>query len=78
MSEPNEVKQRRSTLNRPPVERLLFRLDDVAQALGIARRTLERERSAGRFAPADLTIGRSPLWKPETVREWIDAGGGLA
>ena len=30
---------------------LAWRLDAVAKALGISRRTLERERSAGRFPP---------------------------
>lgn len=59
----------------PLDDRLTLRLDDVAQALGIGRRTLERERSAGRFPPPDLHIGKAPLWKPETVRRWVDGGG---
>lgn len=58
-----------------PVERLALRLDEVAAALGIGRRTLERERSAGRFPPPDLTIGKAPLWSPETIRAWIERGG---
>jgi predicted DNA-binding transcriptional regulator AlpA len=55
--------------------RVAWRLGDVAAALGISRRTLERERSAGRFPPPDLTIGRMPLWRPETIRAWIEGGG---
>jgi predicted DNA-binding transcriptional regulator AlpA len=54
---------------------LTWRLSAVAKALGISRRALERERSAGRFPPPDLTIGRMPLWKPETIRQWIERGG---
>ena len=58
-----------------PVERLAFRLDEVAAALGISRRTLERERSAGRFPRPDLRVGKSPLWRPETIRHWVEGGG---
>jgi predicted DNA-binding transcriptional regulator AlpA len=55
--------------------RLAYRLAELATSLGISRRTLERERSAGRFPRPDLTIGKAPLWKPETIRRWIDSGG---
>ena len=55
--------------------RLVVRLDEVAESLGVSRRSIERERSAGRFPRPDLTIGRMPLWKPETIREWIERGG---
>ncbi len=33
----------------PPVDRMTLRLDEVAAALGVSRRVIERERSAGRF-----------------------------
>lgn len=56
-------------------ERLVYRLDEPAELLGVSRRTIERERSAGRFPKADLQIGKAPLWKPETIRRWVDAGG---
>lgn len=59
----------------PSVERMALRLDELAQALGISRRAIERERSAGRFPRPDLTIGRMPLWRPETIRQWIEGGG---
>jgi predicted DNA-binding transcriptional regulator AlpA len=69
-----------ATLNHEPstqtgVERLALRLDELATALGISRRAIERERSAGRFPRPDLTIGRMPLWRPETIREWLERGG---
>jgi predicted DNA-binding transcriptional regulator AlpA len=63
---------------RPPfaqIERLTLRLDDVATTLGVSRRAIERERSAGRFPRPDLTIGRMPLWRVETIRRWIEGGG---
>ncbi len=52
--------------------RLTLRLAEVAEALGISRWTLERERSAGRFPSPDLKIGKAPLWRPESIRAWID------
>ncbi|MFO0957428.1 MAG: helix-turn-helix domain-containing protein [Isosphaeraceae bacterium] len=62
-------------VERTPVDRLAYRLDELANALGISRRTLERERSAGRLPRPDLQIGRMPLWRPETIRRWIEGGG---
>ena len=59
----------------PAVERLTLRLADVCQALGVSRRTIERERSAGRFPPPDIHIGKAPLWRPETIRRWVEGGG---
>jgi hypothetical protein len=59
----------------PPVDRMTLRLDELATALGVSRRVLERERSAGRFPAPDLSVGRMPLWKPQTIRAWIEGGG---
>lgn len=58
-----------------PAERIAYRLDELAEALGVSRRTIERERSVGRFPRPDLTIGRMPLWQPETIRRWVERGG---
>lgn len=58
-----------------PAARFSLRLEELAAALGASRRSIERERSAGRFPKPDLTIGRMPLWRPETIREWIERGG---
>jgi hypothetical protein len=60
---------------RPPVERLTLRLDELAAALGVSRRIIERERSAGRFPAPDLHIGRVPLWRVETARAFLERGG---
>jgi hypothetical protein len=59
----------------PPIPRLTWRIGDIATALGISRRAIERERSAGRLPQPDTVIGRMPLWKPETIRAWIEGGG---
>jgi predicted DNA-binding transcriptional regulator AlpA len=56
------------------IARLALRLDEVAAALGVSRRAIERERSAGRFPPADCRIGKCPLWMPETIRTWLQRG----
>jgi predicted DNA-binding transcriptional regulator AlpA len=58
-----------------PIGRLALRLDEVAESLGVSRRAIERERAAGRFPKPDLTIGRMPLWRPETIRAWVGGGG---
>lgn len=55
--------------------RLTYRLDEVAESLGVSRRTIERERAAGRFPRPDKVIGRVPLWTRETLVAWIAAGG---
>jgi predicted DNA-binding transcriptional regulator AlpA len=55
--------------------RLTYRLNEIAGALGVCRRTIERERAAGRFPKPDLKIGKAPLWTKETIAKWIASGG---
>lgn len=62
-------KQDRATV--PLESRLAIRIDELAEALGVSRRALERERAAGRFPPPDLKIGKMPLWRIETIRNWL-------
>ena len=59
----------------PTPERLALRLDEVAVALGMSRRTIERLRSAGRFPKPDRKVGKVPLWSPATIRRWVEQGG---
>jgi predicted DNA-binding transcriptional regulator AlpA len=54
---------------------MTLRLDELAHTLGVSRRTIERERSAGRFPKPDVQVGRMPLWRPETILAWIERGG---
>ena len=49
---------------RPPVERMALRIDEVAASMGVSRRTIERERSAGRFPKQDLVIGKMSAMVP--------------
>jgi predicted DNA-binding transcriptional regulator AlpA len=51
--------------------RLALRIAEIATAIGVSRRTIERERSAGRFPPPDRMIGKAPVWKPETLQHWL-------
>jgi predicted DNA-binding transcriptional regulator AlpA len=61
---------------KPPVDRMAFRLDEVADSIGMSRRAIERERSAGRFPLPDLHIGKAPLWRPQTISTWLDSQKG--
>ncbi len=65
----------RKAESQPPVERLTLRLDELAEALGVSRRVLERERSAGRLPKPDLHIGKMPLWRVQTILDWLEGGG---
>ncbi len=56
------------------VERLTYRIRDIAAVLGVSRRTIEAERSAGRLPEPDLRIGKVPLWRVETIRAWLARG----
>jgi predicted DNA-binding transcriptional regulator AlpA len=57
-----------------PADRLAFRADELADLLGISRRALDRERSAGAFPQPDRIIGKMPLWSRETVLIWLKEG----
>jgi predicted DNA-binding transcriptional regulator AlpA len=61
---------------KPPVDRMALRLDEVADSIGMSRRAIERERSAGRFPLPDLHIGKAPLWHPQTIYTWLDSQKG--
>lgn len=61
--------------DRPRVERLTYRLEEIADALGVSRRFLERTRAANRLPKPDLRLGKVPLWRVETIRTWLERGG---
>ena len=58
-----------------PTGRLAWRLDELAAALGVSRRSIERARARGAFPRPDARLGRVVLWKPETVAGWLEEGG---
>jgi predicted DNA-binding transcriptional regulator AlpA len=59
----------------PIADRLTWGLDDLTALTGLSRRTLERERSAGRLPKPDLKVGKRVLWTPATIRRWLAEGG---
>jgi hypothetical protein len=61
--------------SKPPVARLTYRLDELAAAIGVSRRVIERERAAGRLPRPDMHLGKMPLFRPETIRAWLESGG---
>jgi hypothetical protein len=46
----------------------------LAHLLGISRRLLERERSAGRLPKPNLYMGKCPLWTVASIRRWVEGG----
>jgi predicted DNA-binding transcriptional regulator AlpA len=43
---------------------------DVATFLGIAPSTIRAYVARGQMPPADRRIGREPVWRPATIRQW--------
>ena len=54
----------------------LLTIDELAKALGVSRRSIERARARGAFPWPDARLGRVVLWRPETVAGWLEKGGG--
>ncbi len=50
-------------------------LDDLCVIHHCSRRTIEREKSAGRLPKPDYYVGKMPRWRPETIHGWIERGG---
>ena len=50
----------------------LFSPSDFARQLGIARRTFQTWRAAGKLPPPDLHIGKTVRWEEATVRSWLN------
>ncbi|TDB84475.1 DNA-binding protein [Actinomadura sp. KC216] len=43
---------------------------DVAHYLGVGVATVSAYRSRAQMPPPDLTVGRTHVWRPETIIEW--------
>jgi len=43
---------------------------DVADFLGIAPSTVRAYVARGQMPSADRRIGREPVWRPDTIRQW--------
>ena len=57
-----------------PPQRKALRLDELAEALGISRRSIERLRSSGRFPKPSRVVGRMPIWSLASIDEWLEGG----
>jgi predicted DNA-binding transcriptional regulator AlpA len=55
---------------RPRVEPLAYRLDQLAAAIGLSPRLIQKEVSAGRF-PRPVKIGRVSVWPVDLLREYL-------
>jgi hypothetical protein len=58
------------------IEPLLTKAD-LGQILRVNTRTVERMVSAGKLPKPDLYLSRMPRWRPSTIRDFIESGGGL-
>ena len=59
--------------SKPRPDRLAFRRDELAEALGISAPALERSVQAGNLPRPDLHIGTTPLWRVDSIRAWLDS-----
>jgi hypothetical protein len=66
---------KRQADNRPRIEPLALRPEDLEAAIGVDERTIQRWRSSGKFPKPDIKHGRTLLWRIETVRGWLERGG---
>jgi hypothetical protein len=48
-----------------------FTKRSLADYLGLSVRSLDRAAAAGLLPPADLFVGRSPRYSPETISKWL-------
>jgi predicted DNA-binding transcriptional regulator AlpA len=58
------------------VEPMAYRIDQVAECLGVSRSTIDRARKEGGFPPPDASIGgKVLLWRPTTIDDFLSSGG---
>ncbi len=57
-----------------PGEVLLWRVDDLARALGCDRRTVERLEAAGKLGPRRVKLGGMVRFQAAECRAWVAAG----
>lgn len=48
----------------------MMTLTEVAESLGLSVGTVSAYRTRGKMPLPDLQYGRTPLWKPETIKAW--------
>ena len=50
--------------------------DELAARLGIKRDSVYQMRSRGDIPEPDMRVGRTPVWRPETIASWEAARPG--
>ena len=55
-----------------PEQPALLSINDLAQLIGIAKRTVHTWRASGELPPPDLTLGKTVRWRATTINTWID------
>lgn len=60
----------KSAIEENPDDALLS-LDDLAQLLGVAKRTLHHWRANGQLPDPDLVVGKTIRWWRSTITRWI-------
>ncbi|MDQ5862782.1 MAG: MerR family transcriptional regulator [Actinomycetota bacterium] len=53
----------------------LYSYKELADKSGVKAATLRVWHARGKLPPPDFTVGQSPAWLPDTVREWLRAQG---
>ncbi len=49
----------------------MMSLNDLAEWLGVAKRTLQTWRSAGTLPEPDLAVGKTVRWRLGTIETWM-------
>jgi predicted DNA-binding transcriptional regulator AlpA len=62
--------------SRHDIKPSLLRWMNLPLATNLSLSTLHRMRHAKRFPEPDLKFNRCVCWRPETIRHWIETGGG--
>lgn len=56
----------------------LFTLQNIADAVQLSKRTINRLRASGALPAEDFAVGtKSPRWSQQTIATWIASGGAL-
>ena len=49
----------------------MLTIAQVAELVGVERRTIDQYRQRGTIPPPDGTLGRTPWWHRATIEEWM-------
>jgi len=48
----------------------MLTLTEVADRLGLSKGTVSAYRTRGKMPKPDKQYGRTPLWRPDTIKAW--------